>query len=84
MTPQLAWALVLIPAGCLFALGDVVRLVFGGIAAGAAHVASHLRFLAMPFTYALRRAKGFRRIHGAWVKPRLLPSPGTQPRPGAI
>ena len=70
MTPQFGWALALAPLGLLFAVGYVLRLVFGGLAAGAAHVATHLRYMALPFAYAIKRAKGFRRIHGAWVKPR--------------
>ena len=64
------WAFALVPTGVLFLVAYVCRLIFGGVAAGAGHVATHLRFAAMPFAYCLKRAKGFRRIHGAWVKPR--------------
>lgn len=69
MTPR-AWALLLVPLFVPLAVGYVLRLTFGGLAAGAGFVAGNLRWLAMPFAYTLKRAKGFHRIHGAWVKPR--------------
>ena len=67
---RVGWCLVLVLCFWPLALGYVLRLIFGGLAAGAAHVATHLKYMAMPFVYALKRAKGFRRIAGAWVKPR--------------
>lgn len=63
------WAAVVATLPML-ALGYVLRLALGGIAAGTGHVAARLKYMAMPTAYSLRRAQGFNRICGAWVKPR--------------
>jgi hypothetical protein len=69
MTPRLWWALATLPLLLLFAVGYVLRLVFGSIAAASTFVVQNLRWLAIPFAYSLKRAQGFQRIHAAWVKP---------------
>jgi len=64
------WWLAVVVTLPLLAVGYVLRLAFGGLAAGAAHVVARLKYMAMPTAYSLRRAQGFNRICGAWVKPR--------------